>query len=63
MHSQHSDRSKHPVQPSPVAEEGATDEQEAELQDTELQEQYRKAYIEQMKRRLYPGCGDDGTFF
>jgi hypothetical protein len=34
------------------------------LSDTALaaqQEQYRKAYIEQLRRMSCPGCGDDGV--
>ena len=33
------------------------------LSDAELQEQYRKDYIEQLKRMSCPGCGEDPPLF
>jgi hypothetical protein len=40
-----------------------TEEDEGKLSDLEnpeIQEKYRKAMIEQIKRQSCPGCGDDG---
>ena len=33
------------------------------LSDADLQEQYRKEYLEQLKRRSCPGCGEDFSLF
>ena len=33
------------------------------LSDAELQERYRKEYIEQLKRMSCPGCGEDFSLF
>jgi len=37
--------------------------QELKLSDEDLakQEEYRLAYLEQLRRRSCPGCGDDGS--
>ncbi len=33
----------------------------AHLADPQTQEEYRRAYLEQLRRRACPGCGDDGS--
>ena len=33
----------------------------ADLADPKTQEEYRQAFLEQLRRRACPGCGDDGT--
>ncbi len=37
------------------------DQQLSEEQLAKQQEQYRIAYLEQLRRRSCPGCGDDGS--
>lgn len=42
-----------------------TDEMQLEscsLSDADLQEKYRKEYLEQLKRRSCPGCGENLPF-
>ena len=46
--------------PSPAPEEPNDDKELSDLENPEKQEEYRKAFIEQMKRRACRGCGDDG---
>ena len=47
--------------PDPVAE-SLSPAQEQQLSDEQLQEQYRQAYLEQLRRRSCPGCGDTDLF-
>ena len=35
----------------------------AQLEDAELQERYRKEYFAQLRRLSCPGCGEDFTAF
>ncbi len=37
------------------------DQQLSEEQLAKQQEEYRMAYLEQLRRRSCPGCGDDGS--
>ena len=37
-------------------------EQTQQLADAELQEKYRQAYLEQIRRQSCPGCGDTDIF-
>lgn len=46
--------------PSPAAESSL---KPCSLSDAELQEQYRKEYLEQLRRRSCPGCGEGDAFF
>ncbi len=39
-----------------------TPKQTQQLSDEELQEQYRQAYLEQIRRQSCPGCGDTDIF-
>lgn len=40
--------------------EGEDDGKLSDLENPEIQEQYRKAMMEQIRRMSCPGCGDDG---
>ena len=52
-----------PDRPEPETANADSSEHLPELDDQVLQERYRKAFIEQIKRRQCPGCGDDGALF
>ncbi|MFO0915914.1 MAG: hypothetical protein U0795_23345 [Pirellulales bacterium] len=39
-----------------------SDESHPSLDDEQIQAAYRKAYLEQLRRRACPGCGDSDLF-
>lgn len=43
--------------------ETPTESDNAQLEDAELQERYRKEYLDQLRRLSCPGCGEDFTAF
>lgn len=50
-------------QTSVTSESTTNDQQNPTLTEEQLatqQEEYRKAYLEQLRRQSCPGCGDDG---
>ena len=46
--------------PKPSLSPEDTEQELSDLENAGNQEEYRKAFIEQMKRRACRGCGDDG---
>ena len=40
-----------------------TTQQLADFENFTLQEEYRRAYLLQLKRQSCPGCGDEGSLF
>ena len=45
------------------AGETPTASDNAQLEDAELQERYRKEYLAQLRRLSCPGCGEDFSVF
>jgi hypothetical protein len=55
----HHGQSKPPNPPASLTE-SLTDQQLADLCDSQKQEQYHREYLQQQARLACPGCGDDG---
>lgn len=53
----------HQAGDKPPAGETPTASENAQLEDAELQERYRKEYLAQLRRLSCPGCGEDFTAF
>lgn len=49
-------------EPSPPPTQ-LTERQETDLANATVQEQYREEYLQQLRRRSCPGCGEGQDFF
>jgi hypothetical protein len=54
-------RDPQPKLPATDANASLDSEKLVYLADPETQEEYRKAFLDQLRLRICPGCGDDGT--
>ncbi len=56
------DQARHVGDESPIGEKPASND-DAQLEDAELQARYRQEYLAQLRRLACPGCGEDFTAF
>lgn len=55
------DKEKEPTIPAETTSEAPNTVESEILQDDAKQAEYRKAYLEQLRRMSCPGCGEDPT--
>lgn len=51
--------SQSPIEPSPASSPAAS----PELDDADLQAEYRREYLKQLRQRACPGCGETDAIY